>query len=302
MIVDDEIDILVDLSGHTGGNRLPVFARKPAPLQVTWAGYVGTTGLTAMDYLLSDKYSTHEDEEQYHSEKVIRMPDSYVCYDPPSYAPEVGTLPFKRNGNVTFGSFNAPSKINAEVISLWSEVLEKVPHSHLVIKYRGIGSNTNLERLSGLFEAKGISRTRVTLEGYSPHSELLARYNDIDIALDPFPYSGGLTTCEALWMGVPVVTVPGATFASRHSMSHLSTVGLPEMISVDYDDYVGLAVGLAHDIDRLSELRSGLRQKMASSPICDRQKFAEGFATHMREIWRDWCLSKGGMDKASLKV
>ena len=228
------------------------------------------------------------------------MPDSYVCYDPPSYAPEVGTLPFKRNGNVTFGSFNAPSKINAEVISVWSEVLEKVPHSNLVIKYRGIESNTNLERLSGLFDRNGISPSRVTFEGYSPHSELLARYNDIDIALDPFPYSGGLTTCEALWMGVPVVTVPGATFASRHSMSHLSTVGLPEMISVDYDDYVGLAVGLAHDIDRLSELRSGLRQKMASSPICDRQKFAEGFATHMREIWRDWCLSKGGMDKASL--
>lgn len=291
-ILDDEIDILVDLAGHSARNRLLVFARKPAPVQVTWAGYVGTTGLSAIDYLVSDPHSTRPDEEKCCRETVVRMPYDYVCYDPPVYAPEVGPLPFRRNGVMTFGSFNNPGKINAEVASVWARILQAVANSRLMIKYRGIDSAASVERLTTLFEAEGIDQSRLTLEGQSPHADLLARYNDVDIALDPFPYSGGLTTCEASWMGVPVITVPGQTFASRHSLVHLSAIGLPELVASDRDDYVKLAVALANDADGLARLRAGLRAKMAGSPLCDGRKFAEGFAAIMRNIWRNWCVSQ----------
>ena len=293
IITSDEIDILIDLSGHSANNRLLVFARKPAPVQVTWAGYVGTTGLSAMDYLVSDMYSTREEEEPYYREKIIRMPDGWLCYEPPDFAPNVGPLPSNRNGSITFCSFNNPAKINEEVVSVWARILDGVVNSRLLIKYKGIDSKACIERLTAMFEAKGINQTRLVLEGPSPHAELLGRYNDVDIALDPFPYSGGLTTYEALWMGVPVITVPGETFASRHSQSHLSTIGLPELVARNRDDYVKLAVELANDGDRLTSLRANLRETMASSPICDGENFAAGFATIMREIWRNWCLSKG---------
>jgi predicted O-linked N-acetylglucosamine transferase (SPINDLY family) len=292
-ILDDEIDILFDLTGHSANNRLLVFARKPAPLQVTWAGYVGTTGLSAIDYLVSDIYSTREDEEEYYSENIIRMPDGWLCYAPPDYAPEIGPLPRKRNSGITFGSFSNSAKINQEVVSVWAKILHGVADSCLLLKSRSINSIANTELLMAMFEAEGINQSRLMLEGHSPHAELLARYNDVDIALDPFPYSGGLTTYEALWMGVPVITVPGETFASRHSLSHLSTIGLPELVARNRDDYVKLAVGLANDGSRLASLRAELREKMAGSPICDGEKFAADFATIMRDIWCNWCLSKG---------
>jgi len=292
MIINDGIDIVIDLAGHSANNRLLVFARKPAPLQVSWAGYVGTTGLSAIDYLISDRYSTPVDEEPFYQEKIIRMPDGWLCYDPPDYAPAVGEAPFKQNGRVTFGSFSNPAKINEEVVHVWAIILTAVANSQLLIKYKGINSRANAERLSALFEEEGLDASRLILEGPSSHVDLLARYNDIDIALDPFPYSGGLTTYEALWMGVPVITVPGRTFASRHSFSHLSTLGLHELSARDQDEYVSLAVGLANDGGKLVRLRAELREMMASSPICNGEKFAIGFATRMREIWRYWCLSK----------
>ena len=182
----------------------------------------------------------------------------------------------------------------AAATSFTGNGLLRVANARLLIKFKGIDSTANVDRLVALFEAKGVDRSRLMLEGYTPHAELLARYNDVDIALDPFPYSGGLTTYEALWMGVPVITVPGETFASRHSLSHLSTLGLPELVAHDRDDYVKLAVGLANDTARLAGLRAELRGKMSSSPICNGGKFAEGFAMLMRDIWRNWCLSHGG--------
>jgi predicted O-linked N-acetylglucosamine transferase (SPINDLY family) len=297
IILDDEIDILFDLTGHSAKNRLLLFARKPAPIQVSWAGYVGTTGLSSIDYLLSDIYSTPENEDKYYSEKVIRMPDGWLCYDPPDYAPQVGALPFNQNGWVTFCSFSNPTKINEEVISVWAEIMKAVENSCLLIKYRGTDTATNIERVTATFAAKGIDESRLVLEGQSPHIKLLARYNDVDIALDTFPYSGGVTTYEALWMGVPVITVPGNTFASRHSKSHLTTIGLPELIAENKDDYVRLAVELAGDTERMTELRTGLRSLMANSPICDGKKFTSNFSAIMRRIWRDWCFTQ---DKVSL--
>lgn len=291
-ILADGIDILIDLTGHTGENRLMAVARKPAPLQVSWAGYVSTTGLDAIDYLLSDSHSTLVEEEPFYSEKILRMPDSWLCYAPPDYAPDVGPLPARANGHVTFCSFNNPSKNNADVLSLWAKILNAVPDARLVLKYGGYGVDSVAESVRRDFAAAGGDVERLVLEGASPHRELLERYNGVDIALDPFPYSGGLTTCEALWMGVPVITLPGATFASRHSQSFLSTVGLADLVADDRDEYVRLALDLAGDIDRLSALRAGLRDRVSASPLCDAASFARHFADLMRDIWRKWCAER----------
>lgn len=288
LVREDKIDILFDLAGHTG-KRLLVFARQAVPLQVTWAGYVGTTGLQSMDYLLSDTYSTRMGEEAFYSEKILRMPDGWVSYTPPEYAPDVAPLPLVRNGFATFASFNHLAKINDRVVALWARILSEVADAKLLLKYRGVDNEDNARRLKSMFWKYGIGPERLILEGRSPHSDLLQRYNDVDIALDPFPYSGGLTTLEALWMGVPVISLPGTTFASRHSLSHLSVLGHPEWIASTGEDYVRLAVQLAGDPERLSTLRSGLRETMAASPICDGSTFATAFNELLRSIWRNWC-------------
>ena len=285
----DAVDVLFDLAGHTAHNRLLVFARKPAPIQLTWAGYMGTTGLSAIDYILADRYEIPVEFEQHYREKVLRLPDGYVGYQPPADAPPVGPLPAEAAGHVTFGSFNNPAKITPEVVALWSEVLREVPASRLLLKFRGLNDPGAQDRYRRLFAAQAIGADRVELEGWSPHRELLARYNRIDVALDTFPYSGGLTTCEALWMGVPVVTCPGETFASRHSLSHLSSVGLTETIAQDRRQYVQLAAGLAADLPRLSALRAGLRDRVAQSPLCDASRLAGQLTALLRDVWRQWC-------------
>lgn len=290
-ILNDGIDILVDLSGHTANNRLCVFVRKPAPLQISWAGYVGTTGLAAMDYLISDSYSTRAGEDKFCQENVLRMPNGYVCYSPPDHMPDVGPPPSAQNGHVTFGSFNNPAKLSDPTIALWADILKRVDGARLLLKYSYINSAPTIQRLTKLFQLHGIDASRLTFEGSSPHAQLLEKYNDVDIALDPFPYSGGLTTLEALYMGVPVITLPGQTFASRHSECHLQATGLPHLIATDPDDYVNRTVALANDSDRRADLRLNLRDQMHHSPACDAVKFTTAFAAHMRDIWRDWCAS-----------
>lgn len=287
-IREDQIDILFDLAGHTSGNRLLVFARKPAPIQITWMGYVGTTGLTAIDYLIADRHEIPFDTESDYQEQILRMPDGYVCFDPPSYAPPVSSLPALEQDFVTFGSFNNPAKLTAAVIEVWAKILQRVPHSRLVLKYRGMSDLVVSGRMADLFASHGIDAGRVEFLGKSPHTQLLAEYGRIDLALDSFPYSGGLTTCEALWMGVPVVTCPGETFASRHSLSHLSNVGLTETIAGDFDEYVELAVGLAQDLDRLAAIRARLREQVAVSPLCDGPRFAANLIDRLRQVWRRW--------------
>jgi predicted O-linked N-acetylglucosamine transferase (SPINDLY family) len=297
----DRIDILFDLAGHTAGNRLLVFARKPAPIQVTWAGYVGTTGLAAMDYILADRYEIPPQSEMYYCERVLRMPDGYVCYDPPAYAPPVSPLPAQEKGYVTFAAFHNPAKITPQVVEVWAQVLNRLPRARLVLKYLGMDDPSVVGRLADLFAGQGIDKARLEFLGYSPHGEALAQYQRIDVALDTFPYNGGLTTCEAIWMGVPVVTCPGETFASRHSLSHLSNVGLTETIAGDLEEYVELAATLAGDLRRLAALRAGLRDRMASSPLCDGKRFAENFAEVLRGVWRHWCErgDRGGAEDKS---
>jgi predicted O-linked N-acetylglucosamine transferase (SPINDLY family) len=253
------------------------------------------------------------------------MPDGYVCYAPPDDSPEVGPLPalaargmeshFVRGrwpigvtdqgllkmgppgegraemdsaGLVTFGSFNNPSKIAPQVVACWAEILRRLPRSRLILKYARLDDPGTQDRLRRLFAERGIAAHRVEFSGYSPQREFLAWYNRVDLALDTFPYNGGLTTIEALWMGVPVVTLPGETFAGRHSLSHLSNVGLTETIAGSLDEYVELAVRLAEDLPRLAALRAGLRRRVAQSPLCDGKRFADNLLEILRRIWREW--------------
>ena len=253
----DRIDILFDLAGHTAHNRLLVFARKPAPIQVSWIGYVGTTGLHAMDYILADRHEIPPEAEPYYCERVLRLPDGYVCYDPPDYAPPVSPLPALQKQYVTFASFNNPAKIGPGVVAVWARILRSLPQARLVLKYKGMGDPTVAGRLAKMFAQHGIDPCRVAFLGRSPHADLLEHYRRVDIGLDPFPYNGGLTTCEALWMGVPVITCPGETFAGRHSLTHLSNVGLTQTIAHNLDEYVNLAVSLADDhIPGLAAMRA----------------------------------------------
>ena len=289
-VIDDGIDILIDLAGHTGGNRLPVFFRKPAPLQVTWAGYTGTTGLSAMDYLIADPHSIPRGEEKYSSEAVIRMPHCYVSYSPVEYAPVIQDLPYSKNSFITFGSLNHPRKLNPYVLDVWSRILDAIPNSQLLLKYKSMDAPHNLKRFTSTFYNRGIDVSRIILEGGAAHKEFLESYNKIDIALDPFPYSGGLTTLECLWMGVPVITLPGETFAGRHTLAYLSTLQLGNLIASEEDDYVAIAKNLSKDITLLKTLRSSLRERMENSPICDGAKFAKDFTNLMKYIWRARCL------------
>jgi len=293
LIREDSIDILIDLSGHTARNRLLVFGRKPAPVQATWAGYVGTTGLSAMDYLISDPRETPEGTDHWYREAVVRLPDCYVCYSPPEYAPPVSPLPARKNGFITFGCFNNLAKINRPVMDLWICLLQEIPDARLVLVTKALGDPTISARFRQVFADGGVAE-RIDFSGLVPHPELLARYGEMDIALDPFPYSGGLTTLESLWMGVPVITLGGDRFASRHSLSHLTAAGLPEFIVADQAAYLARAVSLAHDFSHLESIRTGLRERMRISPLCDAHRFTRNLEEAYRNMWRRWCDGQHG--------
>jgi predicted O-linked N-acetylglucosamine transferase (SPINDLY family) len=290
--VTDRVDVLFDLAGHTARNRLLVFARKPSPIQITWIGYEGTTGVEEMDYILADRFTIPPGAEAYYREQVLRMPNGYVCYDPPTNAPDPGPLPASQNGFVRFGCFNNPAKITPPVVEVWAKVLNRVPQSRLVLRYHGLGDDSVRNRFTELFKAFGADPARLEFAPRTDYFGYLASFREIDIALDPFPFGGGITTCDALWMGVPVIAFPGETFASRHGFSHLSNAGLTETIARDLDDYVDLAVSLAGDLPRLATLRAGLRQRMAASPLCDGKRFAADLTTVVRDVWRDWCRKR----------
>ncbi len=289
----DRIDILFDLAGHTAHNRQLMFARKPAPIQITWIGAEGTTGLKAIDYLLADRYEIPESSEPYLSECVLRMPDGCFCFDPPAEAPPVSPLPALSRSAVTFASFNNPAKLTTEVIALWSKVLARVAGSRLVLKYRWLDSPEVGGRIARMFAEHGIDHSRLDLLGFSSYKEMLRGYDRVDMALDPFPFNGGATTCDALWMGIPVITWPGETFASRHSLTHLSNVGLTETIAADPLEYVEIAARLAADLPHLAAIRARLRPQMAASPLCDGRRFANNLMPLLRNVWQEWCDKRG---------
>jgi predicted O-linked N-acetylglucosamine transferase (SPINDLY family) len=292
-IVTDRIDILIHTAGHTANNRLKAMSLKPAPIQISWPGYIETTGVSAIDYMIGDHYITPLGCEDLYSEKILRLPDNIVCVDTPTYDITVGTLPALQNGYMTFGCFNNPVKINSEVISVWSKALDALPTSKLVLKYRGITSTTNRERILSEFTNNRIDPERIELEDYSPSLEdLYRRYNDIDIAFDCFPFSGGATTYDALWMGVPVITLPGQRPSSRLSLSRIENVGLQEFIAHDASDFVAIALKFANDLNKLACIRDGLRERVEKSPLQDGPRFAEAFSNLMRETWKSFLKGK----------
>lgn len=272
----DEIDVLVDLGGHVG-RRLLAFARRPAPLQVTWLGYVGTTGMAAMDGLIADRFHVSEGEERYYSEAVLRMPHDYICYGAPLQAPPVTPLPALASGSITFGCFNNPAKYSPWMLDAWADILRRVPGSRLFIKYGGLHHPEGQQQYRGEMARRGVESERIVIEGWSDVLQVLASYGRVDLALDTQPYSGGLTTCEALWMGVPVVTFPGRGFASRHSTSHMTNAGYGQFVASDVARYIELAVGWARRLEELAAMRSHMREQVSQSPLCDGPRFARDF-------------------------
>jgi predicted O-linked N-acetylglucosamine transferase (SPINDLY family) len=285
----DGIDILVDLAGHTGGNRLTVFARNPAPVQVSWLGYFNTTGMTAIDYVVMGATCVLPESERFFTERVARLPAGRFCYQPPDYAPPVVEPPARAAGRVTFGSFNNLGKLNDGVCELWAAVLCAVPGSQLLLKWH-LRHPEQAEHWRAAFAARGIDPERVILRGASPHVQMLAEYGDVDIALDPFPFCGGLTSCEALWMGVPIVTLRGRRTVSRQTLGLLSQLGLTQLVADSPQHYVELASALAADLPALAAMRAGLRLRMAASPLCDAGSFTRGLEAAYRAMWRAWCV------------
>ena len=291
-IGEDRIDILIDLAGHTGDNRLPAFAWKPAPVQATWLGYLGTTGVAAIDYLIADDWTLPSELEPHFTEKVWRLPRSYLCFTPPAEDGTIGPLPALVNGYVTFGSFNNLGKIRPEVISLWARVLHAVPGSRLLLKTMQFNEPEVRQGMAQQFASHGISSSRLMLEPLVARADYLKPYNRVDIALDPFPYPGITTSVECLWMGVPFVTLAGNTFMARQGVGLLNNAGLPDWVAADEDDYVKLAARRAGELHTLQQLRQELRARVLASPIFDAQSFARNFEGAMRGMWHAWCAGR----------
>ncbi len=292
-IRDDGIDILIDLSGHTAHNRLPMFAWKPAPVQATWLGYLATTGVGAIDYVIADAWTLPEREEANFTEKVWRLPESYLCFTPPSDCDEVGPLPAISNDYITFGSFNNLSKMNDAVVALWSRVLTAVPNSQLYLKSPQLKEASVQQSVAERFAVHAVDAERLILQGQVPRADYLKSFQRVDIALDPFPYPGITTSVESLWMGVPVLTLSGKSFLSRQGVGLLMNAELPEWIAEDANDYVVRAVSHARDLQRLAALRSGLRQQVLASPVFDAPRFAQHFEAALRGMWQAWCVQQG---------
>ena len=290
LIRNDGIDILVDLAGHTANNRLRVFATKPAPVQVTWLGYPNTTGLHEMDYRLTDEWADPTGtSDRLHTEKLIRLPHGFLCYYSLGDCP-VSESPFATNGYITFGCFNSSAKINSRILDTWCNLLTDVPNSRLLLKSKQLDSKYWQKSFFEAFKCRGIHSDRIEYRGHtSTLNEHLSTYSHVDIALDTYPYNGTTTSCEALWMGVPVVALAGDRHASRVSLSLLHQIGMDELIASTPDNYWQLAASLARDTDRLAKYRSTLRIRMSESPLTDAEGFARDIETAYRFMWRTWC-------------
>jgi predicted O-linked N-acetylglucosamine transferase (SPINDLY family) len=299
----DGIDILMDLAGHTDGGRLAVFARRPAPVQAGWMGYVATTGLDAIGYRITDANVDPAGHEAFAVEKPLRLSTGYLCYRPDPAAPAVGPLPAGAEGAITFGSFNNLAKISPATVALWAKVLHAVPDSRLRLKTRNLADPTLRRIMAERFAAHGIGHERLDLLDWEPGVEgHLGSYSRIDIGLDTGPFNGVTTTCEALWMGVPVVSRVGATQIARQGLSLLGSVGLGHLAQPDEAGFVQACVSLAADRASLARLRAGMRERLRASSLLDGAGFARAMEAAWREMWCDWCEGQGATSKESSPI
>lgn len=286
MIHSDGLQVLIDLSGHTGDSRLPVLAWRPAPTQLSWLGYFATTGLPTIDYFLADSVSVPADHQDQFTEPLWYLPETRLCFTPPDEAPPVSEAPCTARGYITFGSFQTMGKINNAVLDVWAEILRATPNAQLRVQNAALRDAEVAQELRMRLAQRGVTPERVQTQGPTPRSAYLAAHQDIDIILDTFPYPGGTTTCEALWMGVPTVTLSGETLIARQGTSMLSAAGLPDWVAETPADYVALACQKASDPMTLAQLRLDLRERVRTSPLFDGQLFAQRFCEAMWEIWR----------------
>ncbi len=290
LIRKDRIDILVDLGGHTGGTRVHMLALRPAPIQVTYIGYPDTTGMSVVDYRITDSLSDPVGvTDNLHTEKLVRMPYSFLCYRPSELAPPVVDPPVLKNGYITFGCCNNPSKITPKVLELWAKVLQAIPSSKLHLKNQRYRDESTCNLLWERIGQHGIPKERVELEyeraGFVEH---YGAYGDVDIALDPFPYNGTTTTCETLWMGVPVITLAGNAHVCRVGYSILTTVDLKQLIAHNEQEYIDIAKRLSEDIDLLTKLRRTMRHRLMASPLLNHKFFTLRLEAAYRQMWFQW--------------
>ena len=296
LVRSDQIDILVDAAGHTSGHLLRVFARKPAPVQVTYIGYPDTTGMRAMDYRLTDAVADPEAvTDAWHTERLVRLPGCAWCYRPPADAPPVAPAPTLANGHVTFGSFNNVQKLNDRVLDLWAQVLCAAPGSRLLLKAHGFADSLTRQRVLQRLEQHGVDRGRIDLLRKTPAPvEHLADYARVDVGLDPFPYNGTATTCEALWMGAPVITLAGTAHVSRVGASLLGAIGLNHLVASTGEEYVRIAASLSADVSPVAEMRSRMREKINASALRDEIGITRAIEAAYRRMWARWCAGRLG--------
>lgn len=286
MLRADELDIVVDLMGHSSVQRLPLLGRRIAPVQMGWCGYSGTTGLDTMDYLVVDDIIAPPGERTFFSEEPIRLPHSYVSFSPRNF-PDIRSSPFDRNGYITFGCMNNPSKVNKYVLSWWAQILKAVPFSRIMMRYHLLGDPLVDERLARVFRNAGIPPERIDMRAGG--HDFLSAYNEVDIALDSFPYNGTTTTCEALWMGVPVITLRGDRFVARVGASLLTHTGTGDLIAEDPKEYIDKAIGLANDPDRLMRFREEAREFLPLTPVYDPKSFVTDLEKAYVAAFARWC-------------
>ena len=285
-IRQDQIDILVDLAGHTTGSRLLVFARKPAPIQMTYLGYPNTTGLTAIDYRISDTYVDKDDKLS--SETLIQMPNSFFCYQPLSESPPINELPMLKNGYPTFGSLNSYMKFSPFILKLWAKILHVLPQAKLVVQNQAFQERETFSSFEKRMEQLGVDPQRIILMNYALPPGYLETYHHIDIALDTYPFNGGTTTCEALWMGIPVLSLKGQRQVSRLGLSILSSIGLSEWVAETPQEYIEKCLYMVHHQDFLQHLRQSMRERLYTSPLMEASSFTRCLEDIYRKVTNQW--------------
>jgi protein O-GlcNAc transferase len=302
-IYNDKIDILIDLAGHTGNNRLPLFAHKPAPIQMTYLGYPDTTGLSTVDYRIVDQYvEPPEEDGLYTTEKPLRVPHSYFCYTPIEKCPATGDTPALKNGYITFGSFNNYAKVSDAIVDVWAAVLKAIPTSKFLLKNQALKDPDTWQHFKARMVERGIDPHRLHYSKFEKSTQDHLRvYQKVDIALDSFPYNGATTTFEALWMGVPVVTLVGNAHVSRVGKSILATLGFDNLIANTSDEFVSICQTLANDIKYVQNFRQTIREKMQTSPVMDAKTFTKQFEELLLSAWNNWCENQSNQPEQSLQ-